>query len=167
MSLSVNNQNNSGIDAQTLRSVTQAIFKRAEAKANGTLTPLTNTQSYKSQILGVDLYNGKTDSNTAKRVAMNNSMQFTSQRLTNIVAFLNSQAAQSIHKQVDGKMTVAVNETTTKSDNKIVSFPKFDSIIKLDLSHEKNGSSNPFAQTGNKKSENAENNQETTLNIVI
>ena len=72
---------------------------------------------------------------------MNNSgMQIQlSQDVLKSIQYLNTQAAQNIQKNVEGKITVALNEgvgNTQKAENA----PKFNSIISLATGKDKNGS---------------------------
>lgn len=147
MSLSVAyNQNLSkGIDSTALKSVTQEIFKRAEAKTTVDLTKA-DLSKFKRADLGMDLYAGKVDSKTAKQVAMTNSgMQVTlNEQAASSLKFLNSQAAaKAVTKRVEGKMAPAINEAPQEV-KKTFSLPNFTKLVKTsDLSQDKRGS-NPF-----------------------
>ena len=89
----------------------------------------------------MDLYKGNVDTNVARQVAMNNSgfqIQLNSEVLQSI-QYLNTKAAQNIQKNVEGKITVALNEgvgNTQKSE----AAPKFNSIISMSAGKDKNGS---------------------------
>ena len=62
-----------------------------------------------------------------------------SQDVLKSIQYLNSQAAQNVQKNVEGKITVALNEgvgNVQKND----AAPKFNSIISLATGKDKNGS---------------------------
>lgn len=141
MAMSVYNaQYKLGIDRTTLQQVSQEILKRANEK-NSQYNVHTTNNIFKSADIGVDLYNGKVDVNTAKQIALNNSglqVQL-SQDALNSIKYLNSQATQNVQKNVEGKITVALNEgvgNTQKSGEPA----KFNSIISLATGKDKNGS---------------------------
>lgn len=164
MSLNVSYNQNYGIDTQALREVTQQIFKRAEGKV-GQQSNNANVIDFKRNTLGVDFYNGRTDAATARQVAMNNSgLQVNlNQNLMQTVQFLNTEAAKSTLKNVEGKMTVAVNEEAPIAQ-KTVQLPKFNTLVKAsDLNNEKQGS-NPFYQ-GQLLQGKSEKKEEESLNI--
>lgn len=148
MTLNVTGQHyKTGLDTSVLKEVSQEILRRAAEKNNQSNTQKVNSLFQKAD-LGLDLYNGKVDAQTARQIALNNSaigVQLDSKTLASI-AFLNSQAAQAVaankvQKNVDGKITVAVNETT--AETKIKEAPKFNSIVSFATNKDKNGS-NPF-----------------------
>lgn len=142
MSLSVSNQNiNSGLDAASIKEVTQQIFQRANAK-NSALSSIDLTQ-FNRVALGTDLYSGKVDSSTARQIALTNSgMQVTlSNDALDSLKYLNSQASQSIFKSTDAKVSVAISEADT---DKTTSLPTFGRLTETtDLDSDKKGS-NPF-----------------------
>lgn len=144
MALNVNNQNYKlGIDTSVLKEVSAQILKRAEAKnsqynVNGSFGSV-----LKATELGVDLYKGNVNTQLAKQIALNNSglnIQL-SETAKQAIQFLNSQAAQRVSKNVEGKMTIAVNETSEQP--KTQAAPLFNGIISNGRSKDKNGS-NPF-----------------------
>ena len=163
MALNVSySSNNNGIDTQALKSVTQQIFKRAESKANTKST--VDFSNYQRNNLGMDFYNGRTTAATARQVALANA-GLEVQMNNNLVAtlqFLNTQAAKSVHKAVEGKVTVAVNEPKTEVETKTVPFAKFNTIIESAMLDQDKKGSNPFNQEAQKK---AEEKDEDTLNI--
>ena len=153
---------NKGIDTQALREVTQEIFNRAETKSVD-LSSLDLTK-FKRADLGMDLYNGKVDSTTARQVAMANSgMQINlNETVLASLKFLNGEASKSIFKNVEGRMAPAVEEATTKVKNNF-ELPKFSQLVKtLDLSKDKHGS-NPFQKSDVVKFEKKE--KEEAINI--
>ena len=113
MAMSVYNaQYKLGIDRTTLQQVSQEILKRANEKNSQYNVHTTTNNIFKPADIGVDLYNGKVDVNTAKQIALNNSglqVQL-SQDALNSIKYLNSQATQNVQKNVEGKITVALNE---------------------------------------------------------
>lgn len=145
MAMSVNNSNYKlGIDTSVLKQVSAEILKRAEQKNSQY-----NTSSFNSALrtvdVGVDLYKGNIDTQTARQIALNNSgLQIQlSENAQNAIKFLNAQAASvNIQKNVEGKITAAVNEVggqPAKTENT----PVFNSIVSNSASKDKNGS-NPF-----------------------
>lgn len=164
MSLNVSYTSNigKGIDSAALREVTQEIFKRAESRASD-LSSLDLTK-FKRVDMGMDLYNGKVDSAVARQVAMTNSgMQvILSEKAVETLRFLNSEAAKSILKSVEGKMTPAVNEESAKVKNAF-QLPSFTQLVKTtDLGQDRRGS-NPFYKGELLKVEKKE--KEENLNI--
>lgn len=161
MAMSVYNQNYKlGIDTSILKQVSAEILKRAEQKNSQYNVSSFNTV-LKTVDLGVDLYKGNVDNTTARQIALNNSgLQIQlSQNAQNAIQFLNTQAAsQKVQKNVEGKITIAVNEVEAQS--KTETAPAFNSIIANSASKDKNGS-NPFyhgemLMQNSKKGENAE-----------
>ncbi len=143
MALSVSqNYYNLGIDKATLNQVSQEILKRA-AEKNSQYKTAGNYNFFQPRDLGIDLYNNKIDTNMQKQIALNNSgLQIQlSQEAMNAIYTLNTKAAQNVQKNVEGKMTIAVNEITVQEQKNPT--PKFNSLISLAASKDKNGS-NPF-----------------------
>lgn len=139
MNVTLNQNYKTGIDASVLREVSAEILKRAHAKTAGN-----NVQtSFRTVDLGVDLYQGKVDTQIARQVAMNNSgLQIQlNQNVLDSIQFLNSQAAQKVQKNVEGKLAFAVYEGTDVQ--KAAEMPKFNSIISFGTAKDKQGS-NPF-----------------------
>ena len=93
--------------------------------------------------MGVDLYKGNIDTQVAKQIALNNSgLQIQlSETAQKAIQFLNSQAAQNVAKNVEGKMTISVNEVNSQPQP--AQTHSFNSIISNSTSKDKNGS-NPF-----------------------
>lgn len=144
MALSVSQNLDLGIDRATLQQVSQEILKRAAQKNSQYSVNNNNTQNFFQQRdLGVDLYKGNINSDVARQIAMNNSgLQIQlSQNTLAAINTLNSKAAQNVQKNVEGKMTVAINEVTVQEQK--TAAPKFNSIISLAADKDKNGS-NPF-----------------------
>lgn len=162
MALSVSQNLNLGIDRATLQQVSQEILKRA-AEKNSQYKTAGNENFFQTRDLGVDLYKGNVDTNLAKQIALNNSglqIQLSQQAMDSIKA-LNSQAAQNVQKNVEGKMTAAVNEITVQEQKTVT--PKFNSLISMGASKDKNGSSPSYhgellMMTGKQKEENKEEN---------
>lgn len=161
MAMSVSQNLDLGIDRATLQQVSQEILKRAAQKNSQYSVNNNNTQNFFQQRdLGVDLYKGNINSDVARQIAMNNSglqIQLSQNALASINA-LNSKAAQNVQKNIEGKMTVAVNEITVQEQK--TTTPKFNSIISLAADKDKNGS-NPFyhgelLMTNSKKEEKTE-----------
>ena len=142
MALSVSQNYNLGIDRATLNQVSQEILKRA-AEKNSQYKTADNYNFFQPRELGIDLYNNKIDTNMQKQIALNNSgLQIQlSQEAMNAIHTLNTKAAQNVQKNVEGKMTISVNETTVQEQKNPT--PKFNSLISLAASKDKKGS-NPF-----------------------
>ena len=161
MALSVSQNLNLGIDRATLKQVSQEILKRA-AEKNSQYQTAGNENFFQARDLGVDLYKGNVDTNLAKQIAMNNSglqIQLSQQAMDSIKA-LNTQAAQNVQKNVEGKLTIAVNETAPQQEQP-ASTPKFNSLISMGTSKDKNGSSHSYhgellMMTGKQKENNTE-----------
>lgn len=145
MSLSVSySQNiNSGVDAASLKEVTQQIFSRANSKssalANYDLT------KFNRPSLGADLYSGKVDAATARQIAVTNSGMDVklSENAVNSLKYLSSEASKSIFANMDGKINPAAKEEATV-EKKSFSLPSFGQLTETaDLAQDKNGS-NPF-----------------------
>lgn len=139
MALSVSQNLNIGLDRATLQQVSQEILKRA-AEKNSQYQTNGNENFFQQRDLGVDLYKGNVDTNVAKQIALNNSglqIQLSENALNSIRA-LNTQAAQNVQRNVEGKITLAVNEITVQEQK--TSVPKFNSLISLAASKDKNGS---------------------------
>lgn len=134
----VNYTYKTGIDTSILKEVSAEILKRAQAK-----TMNSGTSVFKSSDLGLDLYHGKVDSQTARQIAMNNSgMQIQlNQNVLNSIKFLNTQAAQQVQKNVEGKIAFSVYEGAEVQ--KAAETPKFNSIVSFSTAKDKKGS-NPF-----------------------
>ena len=140
MNVTLNQNFKTGIDTSVLREVSAEILKRAHAKAANAGNV---HSSFRAADLGVDLYQGKIDNNIARQVAMNNSgLQIQlNQNVLDSIQFLNSQAAQKVQKNVEGKIAFAVYESTDVQ--KAAEMPKFNSIISFGTAKDKQGS-NPF-----------------------
>ena len=91
--------------------------------------------------MGIDLYKGNVDTSVARQVAMNNSglqIQLSQDALKSI-QYLNSQAVNNVQKNVEGKISIALNEGVGNTQ-KTESAPKFNSIVSLATGKDKNGS---------------------------
>ena len=142
MAMNVNAQYKLGIDRSTLQQVSQELLKRA-AEKNSQYNTNVNTVNnvFKPADIGIDLYKGQVDTKMARQIALNNSgLQIQlNQEVLNSINYLNSKAAQNIQKNVEGKITVALNEGVGNTQ-KYDSAPKFNSIISLATGKDKNGS---------------------------
>ena len=145
MSISVYEQlNNMGlnIDRTTLQQVSQSILKRAEEK--NSQYKVDNAQNYfQKRDIGVDMYNANIDLKTAHQIALNNSgLQIhLNQETIAKINYLNSMAAQTSQKHVEGKLSLAVNELTLNEKTKPVN--NTNKIFTQETAKDKNGS-NPF-----------------------
>ena len=111
-----------GIDTTTLKQVSNEILKRAAEKNSqyNTNTSSLNNIFKNANNIGIDLYSGKVDTNVARQVA-------------------NAKAAQNVQKNVEGKITVALNEGVGNTQ-KTETAHAFNSIISLGAGKDKNGS---------------------------
>lgn len=147
MSLNVNYNSlyKNGIDTSVLKDVSQEILRRAAQKSSSYTNSSSNVQSYARPLeLGVDLYQGRIDTNLQKQIAMNNSVQFQfNQSTLASIQYLNSQAAVST--KLDGKYMPAVNDVVTETQKATEAAPasQFVSIFAAAASKDKDGS-NPF-----------------------
>lgn len=106
-----------GIDRNVLKEVSQEILKRANAKnSDFNVQSSFKTAAQARQELGLNLYNGSVDSNTARQIALNNSgLQIQlNQNVLDSIKYLNTQAAQRNSNNLEGRLTVDINEITTK-----------------------------------------------------
>lgn len=145
MSMSVYNaEYKLGINRSTLQQVSNEILKRAAEKNsqyNTNSSSVKNIFQNTQQNLGIDLYKGNVDTSVARQVAMNNSglqIQLSQDALKSI-QYLNSQAGNNVQKNVEGKISIALNEGVGNSQ-KTESAPKFNSIVSLATGKDKNGS---------------------------
>jgi hypothetical protein len=166
MSLSVSyNQNiNSGVDSAALKEVAKSIFQRAEAKSADISTQFDLTKFNRGD-LGTDLYGNRVDAATANQIAMTKvGMQVSlSTEAQNSLRYLSSEASKSIFKDVEGK--IAIPETKEIADRvKALAIPNFGKLVEtLDLGSDKKGS-NPFYKGELLKVEKSEEKEEA-LNI--
>jgi len=138
--MNINAQYKLGIDTTTLQQVSQQILKRA-AEKNSQYNTQTVNNIFKPADIGIDLYKGNIDTNTQRQIAMNNSgLQIQlNQNVLDTIKYLNTQAAQKIQKNVEGKITIALNEGVGNT-HKTEPAHKFNSIISLAAGKDKNGS---------------------------
>ena len=142
MAMRVNNaQYKLGIDTTTLKEVSNEILKRAAEKNSQYKTSSSSNNIFKSADIGLDLYKGNIDTKVARQIAMNNSgLQIQlNQEVMQSIQYLNTKAAQNVQKNVEGKITVALNEGVGNAQ-KTENAPKFNSIISLGAGKDKNGS---------------------------
>lgn len=106
-----------GIDRSVLKEVSQEILRRANAKnTDFDVNTSFKTASQAKQELGLNLYNGSVDVNTAKQIALNNSgLQIQlNQNVLDSIKYLNTQAAQRNSNNLEGRLTADINEISTK-----------------------------------------------------
>ena len=146
MSFNVSQNFKSGIDASVLKQVSAEILKRAHAK-NGNVNFDVNvkTPAQVRQEQGLNLYNGSVDVNTAKQIALNNSgLQIQlNQNVLDSIKFLNSQAAQKTASDLNGRLTIDVNEVSNKvvsPENPTVT----QGIVSFATDKDKSGSQTPY-----------------------
>lgn len=179
MSLNVNYTSlyKNGIDTSVLKDVSQEILRRAAQKSSQYQVSNTTTHQVNSIAkpveLGVDLYQGKVETNVQKRIAMNNSFQYQFNEATlNSIKYLNSQAATAISKKVDGKYMPVVNEVIVDAPKaaETTSPSRFMSIFSAAASKDKDGS-NPFYNgellMGKSQSQKEEKNETESLKSIF
>ena len=140
LNVNYNSLYKNGIDTSILKDVSTEILRRA-AQKNSQYTNSATTQRVNSVAkpveLGVDLYQGKIDTNVQKQIAMNNALQFQFNEATlNSIKYLNSQAA-TVRRH--GKEVV----TETQKAAETTSATHFMSIFAAATAKDKDGS-NPF-----------------------
>lgn len=147
MSLNVNYSSlyKQGIDTSVLKDVSQEILRRAAQKNSQFSNSASQVNSIAKPVeLGVDLYQGRVETNVQKQIAMNNTYQYQfNQTAIDSMQYLNSQAA--ISKKVDGKYMPVVNEIATDAQKTVQSnsASHFMSVFAAASSKDKDGS-NPF-----------------------
>ena len=117
--MNVNAQYKLGINTSTLQQVSQEILKRAAEKNNQYNADTSKINHiYKPADIGIDLYKGNIDTKVARQIALNNSgLQIQlNQEVLNSIKFLNTQAAQNVQKNVEGKITIALNEGVVNTE---------------------------------------------------
>ena len=146
MSFNVSQKFKAGIDASVLKEVSAEILKRAHAKSgNVNFDVNVKTPSQIKQEQGLNLYNGSVDSNTARQIALNNSgLQIQlNQNVLDSIKFLNSQAAQRTASDLNGRLTIDVNEVSNKvvsPENPTVT----QGIVSFATDKDKSGSQTPY-----------------------
>lgn len=175
MSLNVNYNSlyKNGIDTSILKDVSNEILRRA-AQKNSQYTNSATVQRVNSIAkpveLGIDLYQGKINTDVQKQIAMNNTLQFQFNQTTlNSIQYLNSQAAMT--KNMDGKIIPAANEivTETQKASETPNASQFMSIFAASTATDKNGS-NPFYNKElyvDKSSKNSENDEDSSLKSIF
>ena len=141
MAVGFNTQYKLGIDTATLKQVSNEILKRAAEKNSKYNTNTSALNNFRAADMGIDLYKGNIDTNVARQIAMNNSgfqIQL-NQEVMQSIQYLNTKAAQNVQKNVEGKITVALNEGVGNTQ-KTEAAPKFNSIVSLSAGKDKNGS---------------------------
>ena len=175
MSLNVNYNSlyKNGIDTSILKDVSNEILRRAGQKnsqdTNSTTIQRVNSLA-KPVELGIDLYQGKINSDVQKQIAMNNTLQFQFNETTlNSIQYLNSQAAMT--KNMDGKVIPAANEVVTETQKaaEVTHASYFMSIFASSTATDKNGS-NPFYNKElhvEKSSKNNEKEEDNSLKSIF
>lgn len=166
MSLSVSyNQNiNSGIDTAALKDVAKQIFQRAESKTTDISTKF-DLSKFNRVSLGTDLYSGRVDASTANQIAMTKvGMQVSlSTEALNSLKYLSSEASKSVLRNIDGKIAIAETKEITERAN-VVALPSFGKLIETVETGSDKQNSNPFYKGELLKAEKAEEKEEA-LNI--
>lgn len=144
LNVALTNYIDKGVDLSALKDVSREILSKTKAPA----TDLAQFDLSKFRRIdqGIDLYAGKVDSSVARNISMqNSSMQVQlNQNIMASVQFLNAQASQNIHRAVEGKLTIAVNEDAIKAKSDF-ELPKFSQLVKTNnVGKDKEGSSNLY-----------------------
>lgn len=166
MSLSVSyNQNiNSGLDVGALKEVTKQIFQRANTQ--NSILENADLTKFNRVTLGTDLYSGKVDASTASQIAMTKTgIQVNlSDNALNSLKYLSSEASKSIFKTVEGKIAIPTTPEVSEKQN-VVKLPIFGRLTETaDLDSDKKNS-NPFYK-GELLKVKKEDETEDVLNIV-
>lgn len=157
------------IDTQSINEVAKQIFANAESKSQSFDISQTDLAKFKRPEVGIDLYNSKNSIDTTKQIAIRNAgldINLNSNFVAN-VQYLNTQAAQQVTKNVEGKLIAPVAEGEGTQKREVVALPK---SVELNnsksLDKDKRGS-NPFSFFSmNTKSEGKETAQnEQNINI--
>lgn len=149
------------IDNSAVKDITSQILNR-ETTNTVDLNTL-DLSKFRRVDLGVDLYSPRTDAQKATQIAVRNSgldVNLNQNFIAN-VQFLNSQAAQSIHKtvskQAEAQVIVPVGEDSNVSLREVFALPKGAEVFaSQNLNKDKRGS-NPFSYqkpAANKKEDN-------------
>lgn len=170
MSLNITNYtsriNSQAIDAKAVKDITSQIFNAQDTQAVN-LDNL-NLSKFNRVDLGLDLYNARTNAAQATQVAIRNAgidVNLNQNFVAN-VQYLNSQAAQSVHKtskEVEGKIVLPLTEDNQVNLREVFALPKAAQLFEAqNLNKDKRGS-NPFSyqKPANKK----ENQNVEPLNI--
>lgn len=152
MSLNITNYtsriNAQAIDAKAVKDITSQIFDAQDTQTVN-LDKL-NLSKFNRVDLGLDLYNTRTNAEKATQVAIRNSgidVNLNQNFIAN-VQYLNSQAAQNnlkTSKEVEGKITLPVNEDNQANLREVFALPKAAQLFESqNLNKDKRGS-NPFS----------------------
>ncbi len=139
-----------GLDYSSIRTTAQEIFTRANQ--NNYVLSQTDLSKFTRVDKGLDLYNGKVDTNLAREISLQNSgknVQLNNEALEQI-QYLNAQAAQiagqSITKNIDGKIPVNPNDTVSNAERAYAPLPNTTQFFSIDnLTKDKSSSNNPFS----------------------
>ena len=169
MALNVYNQTfNTGIDRSVLKEVSQEILKRAAAKNSQYNTSSSSFSTVlKTQNIGIDLYSGRVDTQTQRQISLNNSglnIQL-NQEVLNSIKYLNTQAAQNVQKNVEGKLIAPVAEGEKSEIKNIFNLPgTIELTNSKTLDKDKRGS-NPFSFYAMNANKGKEAQEEKAINI--
>lgn len=164
--VSYNQISNNGIDTAAVNEVAKQIFQRANAQesalANVDLTKFNRVS------LGADLYSGKTSSDVARQIALNNSgmqVQLNSNAL-NSLKYLSSEASKNVFKSVDGKVAIAQTSDILEKQQQVkTAYPVFGSLVETQFDSEGDDSDSP-AYYKKEESKKEEEISEDSLNIL-
>lgn len=170
MSLNITNYtsriNSQAIDAKAVKDITSQIFNAQDTQSVN-LDKL-NLSKFNRVDLGLDLYNARTNAEKATQVAIRNSGIDVNlnQNFAANVQYLNSQAAQSVHKtskEAESQIVLPLTEDNQVNLREVFALPKAAQLFEAqNLNKDKRGS-NPFSyqKPANKK----ENQNVEPLNI--
>lgn len=163
------NSNKSYIDFSSVNEVAKQIFTRAENKTfdinNADLS------KFRRPELGIDLYNGRTDANTATKIAVRNAgldINLNESFIAN-VQYLNTQAAMAPErttKNVEGKLIAPVAEGEAEQKTDIFQLPQtMKLVLNGSLDKDKRGS-NPFSFYSMNANANKDKQEEKQLGLI-
>ncbi len=138
------------VDVLNIQQTTQEIFARSNEKTLD--LNKVDLSKFNRQTRGTDLYSPSTSLEVQRQISMTNA-NLNPVRVD--VSYLNSQAANQVYgafnvtKNVEGKMTINVNENAQETPREVFQLPKSTEVFSTStLSKDKRGGSgaNPFAK---------------------
>lgn len=163
------NANRNYIDTTSINEVAKQIFTRAQNKTfdinNADLS------KFRRPELGLDLYSGRTDANTATKIAVRNAgldINLNDSFIAN-VQYLNTQAAMApsrTSKNVEGKLIAPVAEGEAAQKATVEALPQnVELVLNGGLDKDKRGS-NPFSFFSMNANANKDKQEEKQLGLI-
>lgn len=161
--------NRNYIDTSSVNEVAKQIFTRAQNKTFDVNN--VDFSKFRRPELGIDLYNGRVDANTATQVAVRNAGLDINLNETFIanVQYLNTQAAMATAKttkNVEGKLIAPVAEGESAQKPTVEALPQnVELVLNGGLDKDKRGS-NPFSFFSMNTNENKNKQEEKQLGLI-